>query len=318
MELWQLKQLQELPLEVKIQKSLLRIKEWYECFDGQVYISFSGGKDSTVLLSLVRSLYPNVPAVFCDTGLEYPEIKEFVRSVENVIWLKPEMSFREVINNYGYPVISKEVAECIEGARKGQAYRLKKLSGTMKNNEGGKSRFDLQKYRYLLDAPYKISQRCCEKMKKKPFKKYEKETGNKPFVGTMEEESQLRTQSWLKTGCNAFDAKRPMSTPISFWKEDDVWLYLKSNKIPYSKIYDMGYKRTGCMFCAFGCHLEEGQNRFQRMQTTHPKIHEYCMKPFEEGGLGMKKVLDYIDIPTDKNIVVMKIGRHKYQQYQFT
>ena len=71
MERWQLTQFQNLPLDVKIAKSRLRIREWYEHYGGQVNVSFSGGKDSSVLLHLVRSLYPEVPAVFSDTGLEF-------------------------------------------------------------------------------------------------------------------------------------------------------------------------------------------------------------------------------------------------------
>lgn len=65
------------------------------------YISFSGGKDSTVLLHLVRKLYPEIEAVFVDTGLEYPEIKQFVKSIDNVTILRPKMMFNEVINKYG-------------------------------------------------------------------------------------------------------------------------------------------------------------------------------------------------------------------------
>ena len=96
MEMWQLRQFQALPLEVKILKSQQRIREWVEHFgiDG-VYISFSGGKDSTVLLDLVRSVYSEVPAVFSDTGLEFPEIRDFVRSIDNVTWVKPKLTFSE-------------------------------------------------------------------------------------------------------------------------------------------------------------------------------------------------------------------------------
>lgn len=296
MELWQLKQMQSLPLEVKIEKTKQRIKEWYEHWDGQVYVSFSGGKDSTVLLHLVRELYPDVPAVFSDTGLEFPEIREFVKSIDNVVWLKPSMSFREVIEKYGYPVISKDVADCIEGGRKGQDYRLKRLDGRLKHPNGGTSRYDRSNWAFLLKAPYKISGVCCREMKKKPFKQYEKTTKRKPIVGTMTEESQLRTQSWLKTGCNSFEAKRPMSTPISFWYEQDIWNYIRQTKLSYSRIYNKGYHRTGCMFCMFGCHLEKEPNRFQLMQKTHPKLHEYCMKDWEKGGLGLAKVLDYINV----------------------
>ena len=88
------------------------ITEWYKHWEEKVYVAFSGGKDSTVLLHLVRSIYPEVPAVFSDTGLEYPEIKAFVRSVENVVWLRPKMSFKEVIEKYGYPVVSKMLLIC--------------------------------------------------------------------------------------------------------------------------------------------------------------------------------------------------------------
>src|SRR5665254_2143 len=102
MEFWELKQMQSLPLELKIIKTNLRIKEWYEAHDGQVYVSFSGGKDSTVLLDIVRKLYPDVPAVFADTGLEYPEIRRFVNTRTNVTIIKPKISFTEVLSKYGY------------------------------------------------------------------------------------------------------------------------------------------------------------------------------------------------------------------------
>lgn len=114
----QLKYLQSLPLEEKIQKSMARIIEWYENWGGQVYVSFSGGKDSTVLLDLVRRIYPDVPAVYSDTGLEYPELRTFVKEQNNVEIIKPEKSFREIVKNYGYPLISKEVAEAIYYARR--------------------------------------------------------------------------------------------------------------------------------------------------------------------------------------------------------
>ena len=113
-----LKELQALPLERKIQISQARIIEWYQRWNGKVVVSFSGGKDSTVLLHLVRTIYPDVPAVFSNTGLEYGEIQRFVRSFPNVDVVTPKMRFDQVISSYGYPLIGKEVAEAIYYARR--------------------------------------------------------------------------------------------------------------------------------------------------------------------------------------------------------
>ncbi len=93
--------MQSWDLQRKIQVTTTRIIEWYEYFCGNVYVAFSGGKDSTVLLDIVRRIYPDVPAVFCDTGLEFPEIREFVKQHDNIVILRPEMNFRKVIETYG-------------------------------------------------------------------------------------------------------------------------------------------------------------------------------------------------------------------------
>lgn len=115
----ELQMLQALPLEIKVMKTQQRIREWVQYYgENGVAVAFSGGKDSTVLLHLVRKLYPNVRAVFSDTGLEYPEIREFVKSVPNVDWVKPKQTFREITIEHGYPLFSKEVAETIRYARK--------------------------------------------------------------------------------------------------------------------------------------------------------------------------------------------------------
>lgn len=321
MEMWQLKQMQSLPLEAKIEKTKLRIKEWYEHWNGNVHVSFSGGKDSTVLLDIVRSLYPDVVAVFVDTGLEYPEIREFVKTIDNVIWLRPKIPFTEVIKEYGYPVISKDVSEKIYQVRKNPEGCRKKYFDSESDyvKKYGK-RYDMSKWNWLKNSDIPISSYCCNELKKKPVKAYEKDTGKHPMLGTMAEESQLRTIVYLKKGCNAFESKRPMSNPLGFWQESDIWEYLKTYNVPYSKIYDMGYKRTGCMFCMFGVHLEKGNNRFQRMKKTHPKQYEYCINDtylapktvativngelvtqetdemVVHKGLGCGKVLDYIGV----------------------
>lgn len=302
----ELKQYQSLSLDAKIIMSQQRIMSWYDYFKGQVYVSFSGGKDSTVLLDLVREMYPEVPAVFVDTGLEFPEIKEFVKSKENIIILRPKMSFREVIKKYGYPVFSKDIAHTIAYGGKGTPTALLRLQG--KNADGTESKFKERyiKYASFINAPFKISDSCCNVMKKTPIKAYEKQNNRHPFVGVMADESEIRLRRWLQYGCNAFERERPISSPISFWAEQDILEYIVSKKLPYASIYGeivktdgkykcTGYTRTGCIFCAFGAHLRH-PNQFQLLRQTHPKLFEYCMKPWDEGGLGMKEVLNYCGI----------------------
>lgn len=153
--------LKHLPLEIKILKTKLRIQEWvYFYGEDNVYISFSGGKDSTVLLHLVRQIFPNIKAVFVNTGLEYPEIVQFVKSTELVTIIKPKIGFREVIIKYGYPVVTKEQADFICRLRKNRN-NLKiinqYLNGISPN--GRETSFVIsKKWRFLVDeAPFNVA-----------------------------------------------------------------------------------------------------------------------------------------------------------------
>lgn len=220
-EIWELKQMQSLPLQVKIQMTRQRIRAWVDEFgeDG-VYVSFSGGKDSTVLLDIVRKDYPNIEAVFVNTGLEYPSVRQFALSKENVTELRPSMNFRDVIIKYGYPIISKNVSHNVSIARRNPN------GNVMKNifDPNKKGQYAMFRYSYLLSAPFLVTDKCCDITKKKPLKKIEKE--KKPIIATMAEESTLRKDSWLHNGCNAFDIKNPQSRPMSFWTENDVLQYI--------------------------------------------------------------------------------------------
>ena len=292
---WQLRQRQGLDLHTKIKLSERRIKDWYDHYNGKVYIAFSGGKDSTVLLHLVRRLYPAVLGVFVDTGLEYPEIKKFVNTFDNIEIIRPKMPFNKVLEKYGYPVISKSVAMSISRYNKTKSPIQKKLRkyGGLNPNTGKMQKMGVipKKWHFLLKAPFKINDWCCDVMKKQPIKRFEKKTGLKSFIGNMASDSYKRQEQYLKYGCNAFNKKNPSSTPLGFWKEEDIWEYLKLNKISYCSIYDCGIKRTGCMFCMFGVHLEKQPNRFQLMKKTHPQLYNYCIEK-----LGIGQVLDYIGV----------------------
>ena len=361
-----LRQLQSLPLRAKITMSEERIIEWYNHFNGNVMISFSGGKDSTVLAHLVHSMYPDVPLVFANTGLEYPEIQAFARKM-GAMFIRPKMRFDEVISKYGYPLISKEVAEAIHAARyivphkeekedekpagawslgkrdelkgvprlysagetspekkpseeateglfgvtsgpvKGEYdkhnwknWRRKALLGTGDFNEN--SLFSKKKWLPLCkETQFYISHYCCNIMKKNVLKGYQKETHRVPYLGTMAEESRLREQKWIQHGCNAFEAGKQVSAPLSFWTEQDVLHYILEENLEIASVYgdivwvdENGYEyydnllgnqcklkctgcdRTGCVYCGFGIHIEKDP-RFVRLAKTHPKQYEYCM-----------------------------------------
>lgn len=337
-----LAQMQSLPLEAKITMTKLRIQQWYDHWLGEVYVAFSGGKDSTVLKHIVDSMYKDVPALFVNTGLEYPEIQRFVKDIKDgkypcfnsdVEIVRPEMRFDEVLKTHGYPVIGKRQAEAIELGRKNlqqnkYSIRLRYLGITAeeartmgldlppeemleryeKTVEGSKYR--IANHRHLLDAPFLVSSKCCDVMKKKPAYNYQKETGRKPIIGTMASESMNRESSWIRTGCNSFNGKHPSSQPLSFWTEQDIYHYIKKYDVPYCSIYGdivvkpsdpevpdnqmdiadylgeyteadqlmtTGCNRTGCVYCAFGCQNDPDPNRFQRLKRTHPRQYEYCI-----------------------------------------
>lgn len=375
-------QMQSLPLSAKIKMTEYRIHEWVDHYgeDG-VYVSFSGGKDSTVLLDMVRKMYPGILAVYVDTGLEYPEIREFVKRQSNVEILRPAVNFRQVIEKYGYPFISKEVAGCVYGARKyikklverenglndckvisNHSYmadligidcrenkrndiyqsliqgeipstdikvpvRYLALHGKYIHKENGietseySKMYNKEKYKFFLDAPFEISDRCCSVMKKTPMHRFAKRTGRMPMTAQMASESRLRTSNWLKNGCNGFHMKSPISNPLSFWTEQDILEYIVSYNLPIAGIYGevraenteraegqekknvlemgmfdegkpfystTGCKRTGCIYCGFGSHRERSLSRWEIAERlSNPAMIDYMLRGgrFDESGL---------------------------------
>ena len=145
-----LQELQALSLDLKVALTKQRIREWVRYFgqDG-VYCSFSGGKDSSVLLDIVREEYPNVTAMFVDVPTQYPELREFVKTYDNVDIVKPKISFAEVCKKYGFPLISKEVSESVQGARKYLTYLIE--SKTVLTDRQTDRQTDKLPYQYWYD-----------------------------------------------------------------------------------------------------------------------------------------------------------------------
>ena len=281
-------------LDKKISWSKNKIRGIYNLYDGKISVSFSGGKDSTVLLNLVREEFPDVEGVFSNTGLEYPEIVEFVKTFDNVKIVTPEMSFKEVIDTYGYPAVSKQVARYVRDLQNptDKNEKTRKLRMGLVPNRSKMSELS-KKWRFLVDSGFKFSEQCCDVMKKKPLKHYAKESGKKVLIGTMAEDSAQRKMAYMKTGC--FNHETGIGQPLAFWNEKDIWAYIKLKNIKYCSIYDTGVKRTGCIYCMFGVHLEKRPNRFDLLKKSHPVLYNYCMNT-----LGIKKILDLILKKGDK------------------
>lgn len=294
-------QLQSLPLEQKIILTKARIYSFYSKMKGNIAVSFSGGKDSTVLLHLTREMYPQTKAIYSDTGLEYPEVKSFAISMENVEIIRPEKSFRKIIIEEGYPVVSKIISQAVREARK---YDGKKYSYRIAQFEGKNDFANYQKHKHLLAAPFKISERCCKYLKKDPFKKYQQLTGAGIMIATLASESSQRKNSWLRNGCETVQEGKAKLAPLSFWTEQDILEYIFTRKIKIPSIYGKviytdkfeltGIKRTGCMWCLFGMKYDREENRIDRIKAKYPKIFDHMMRPIQEGGLGYEEVLVFL------------------------
>lgn len=281
-----LSKLRLLPLKEKIELTKKYINDAISEFGSDsVYISYSGGKDSTVLSHIAKQLYPNILHIFADTTCEFPETIQHVeweRAVNktNIITVYPYnkngelWSFKKVVEYYGYPVFSKRVANAI------RTYRHARTPRTTQNS------IDYIQRNFAKYEKYKelnISDKCCEVLKKNPIKRQAKKLGMKCVIlGLLAGESRQREKDWLEYGCNAFYVKSEnQCRPLSFWTEADILAYIKNYNVKISKLYDLGYSRNGCMYCAFGAHLEkEGNQRFLKLKQTHPNEYAYFIRNF--------------------------------------
>ena len=335
------------------------------------YVSFSGGKDSAVAVDytakVLKSLgYRKMYVLNINTGLEYMSVHRFVKpfceyvaqkyDIEAVLDIEtPETVFADTLKTYGYPLISKEVSQCIEEARKGlknndgtYSYRLERLDGEYRDKDGNLSPYNMSQYKFLLNAPCRISHLCCQKQKKDPAIAYEERTGRTPLVATTAQESRLRASKWKKHGCNAFDLKRPMSAPFSTWLNNDMLQYTKEENLPLAEAYGeivvvndtgvdgqinlfdstgyegckyctTGCQRTGCLYCLFG--ITQDLDRIIRLQEMEPARADYVLSggtfdsegywvPTKEG-LGYWLILDWLK---ENGIDVPYKNKKKYRR----
>lgn len=306
MELWQLRQMQSLPLEAKVIKSQKVIREFYDYHEGQVYKGVSGGLDSQVMRHLVASVCPNVPCASI-VEVECSENRKILANIENLIKIKPRMNQKEVITQFGYPVISKAVAKKIRTLQnptpKNSVSRMLYKYGVDKKGTYSKMWQLPNKWTKLAKSEFRISDKCCYYLKEEPLHRFQHETGLHAYVGLLASDSDRREKSYLKRGgCNSF-TKSGYSTPLGFWTRQDVLRYTLENNIQISKAYGeiiavngqlqtTKANRTGCEICAFGIHLESEPNRFQRMKLDKPKLWDFAINQ-----MGYGKLLDFLSVP---------------------
>lgn len=184
---------------------LQKIKSTVEKYgEENFYISYSGGKDSNVLSALFDMALPDnkIPRVYCDTGIEQNAVRDFVREKaahdDRFIIIQPKVPIKKMLETVGYPFKSKYHSRNVyQNANhnynvldKGNLSVTKYL-GIIKEEKCKEERLCPKRLRYQFEKPiaFKISDKCCDELKKKPFKEYEKQTKRYyPIIGLLASE----------------------------------------------------------------------------------------------------------------------------------
>ncbi len=275
----QLRKMQQYPLEKKIEKAVAVLEEAATEFGVEnLVLCDSGGKDSSVLSHIATHYWKkDILHLFSNTTCEFPETLQKIKekAIEegiDIVMVSPNMSFNQVVKEYGFPMISKNISKSIRIYNRTQSPETEwKIRDYMERREN--------KWVDALSCPF--SDRCCDKLKKEPMRRFQKAFGIKcAIVGTTAEESRQRTKEWIETGCNSFSGSNPKSMPLSIWTEKDIWEYINKHNIKLSRVYD-NYDRQGCLYCGFGIHLEKGEkNRIQKLKETHPHAYGVFLRNY--------------------------------------
>lgn len=297
----QLTELQALDLDAKIKWARERIKRALNKLKKPA-LAFSAGKDSTVLLHMIRQYEPGIITIYVNTSIEFPECVRFARWIRDEWDLtfyeaKPEVTFWWVVKEYGWPLLGKSFGVGGVAHKESRAMFFDDLA----------ARGELTGA-YAIQAEVPISSACCTFLKERPSGKIQKRLGiDGLFLGIMASESRQRMFNFLQYGewYYAKSQKLWKSHPLAIWSDEDVWGYIRRFGLPYAALYDMGYhdektgewiahKRNGCMFC--GMDLRFPNNHLAIMRRTHPKAWNTIMR---KKGLG--KVLLQLRLALDKH-----------------
>lgn len=213
--------LKKLPYDEKIEYSRKIIERALKEFKDNIAISCSFGKDSTLVLSLVREFNKDIKVTFSNTGVEYPETIEFKKLLVkkwklNYYEVGPIKTFWQCVKEYGYPDIR---------------YWSKTAKKRGITNYG--------------------TPKCCTYVKEKPLRNfYKKNKIEAIFLGLTWEESYQRRWTVIRYGDYYYTKKHKIWKihPIAYWTVKEVWRYTKKNNIPTNKIY-LTQDRCGCMPC---------------------------------------------------------------------
>lgn len=273
-------------LDYKISLAENRIIEEHMRHSGKIFISWSGGKDSQVLMHIALRLFPHLPVVFSNTTNEMKEILDHVKKYPNVITVFPDKNFKQVIKTEGFPLVSKEVSQKVQEIKNTNGYRLRMLRA-YGNNKGDSKLPDI--WHFLAEQEFDVSAKCCEILKKRPLQKWAKKNGNAiPLIALMKDESRLRQQLALY---GKEDDKKAYPFLRTGWTEQDIWDYAQKYNIRfaecyYDKVIDgklvKAVKRSGCDVCTYGGQKER-EVKFARSKAVSPKKFEVMMKQTNNG-----------------------------------
>lgn len=314
------RQKQSLPYEAKVVHAQIRAQEFYNKLDGHCHVSV-GGLDSITLLLFLRSIGIDVPAISVSV-LEDKSIQRVHKEL-GVIQLKPLKSKVEVLREFGYPVLSKEIANKIallqNPTEKNTTVRHAIITGETGAYGGYRKGTRMKLAQKWLDrfggadpegaalgykeAPFKVSDRCCYYLKERPCDKWAKEHQSAPYLGLMASEGGRRQKALMINGCNYYSKGATRSAPFAIFDRQDLLQLALDLNVPVPAIYGeivrdkegqlhtTGAQRTGCTMCGFGIQLEKRPHRFDMLRKTSPDEWHFWM--YE---MGWGEVLDYIGV----------------------